>query len=338
MFKSLSLRARLLSCLGGVLLVAASVSAYSLRSIYGFRGHLRDEIEVGSTRLDQARQIAIGLGSMRSSIRGIILFSLTRNTAGFTSAKAAFQSSAVQMREVLQSMDANLSTEDRAAMEAIRLGLDEWVARSPEFVSLCESGKIEEANQFTLQKVSPIMDSIQKSASALGQASRTRHDAAIARVDASIERSTLVTLVLMGVVLLVSAGGFLIVSRLARSLRHAAEAVRSGAMQVLSASNEVASSSQYLAQGSSEQAAASRPPPYGTASILGASDYPLKPFRPLELVARIKTTARVKASARLARPDPTPRWQTPLSLGGLRAGRSQSSEAARRNSPLGAAA
>jgi methyl-accepting chemotaxis protein/methyl-accepting chemotaxis protein-1 (serine sensor receptor) len=256
MLRSLSLRARLLSCFAVLLLVAASVSAYSLYAIYGFRRQLRDDIEVGSARLDQARQITIGLASMRSAIRGVTLFTITKNATGAANAKTGFQTSAGQMRDVLQSMAAaNLSTEDRASVETIRSGLDRWVAGFPEFLSRCESGEVAEADRLIVQNVTPIMDTIQKNAAALGQGNRARHDAAIARVDAAIQWNTLVTLILTTVLLGASFTGLVMVSRLVKSLRQVSESVRSGALQLLSASNEVAASSQSLAQGSSEQAA-----------------------------------------------------------------------------------
>ena len=256
MIRSMSLRARLLSCFGALLLAATLVSVYSLRSIYSFRAQLRDEIEVGSARLDQARQITIGLTSMRSALRGITVFSLGKNPKGVETAKSAFETSAAQMKDVLRSLSGTrLSADDSVAVGAIRTGLDQWLENYPEFVSMCAAGQADEASQLTIKKTSPIMDMIQESAAALGHANRARHDAAVARVESAIDQATVLTSILAGVLLLAGTGGLFVVAGLVKSLRQVAESVRAGAVQVLSASQEVASSSQSLAQGSSEQAA-----------------------------------------------------------------------------------
>jgi methyl-accepting chemotaxis protein/methyl-accepting chemotaxis protein-1 (serine sensor receptor) len=184
------------------------------------------------------------------------VFALGKNPQGLATAKASFEASAAQMKEVLRNFSAaRLSSDETAAVDTIRTGLDQWLENFPEFYSLSVSGKGDEASQITIRKTSPIMDRIQKSATQLGDANRARHDAAIARVNAAIQSNTLATLILIGVLLLASAGGFLVVSRLVKSLRQASESVRVGAIQLLSASNEVAASSQSLAQGSSQQAA-----------------------------------------------------------------------------------
>jgi methyl-accepting chemotaxis protein/methyl-accepting chemotaxis protein-1 (serine sensor receptor) len=256
MFRKLGLRARLLGGFGALLVAAAGVSAYSLRTIYGFRQQLRNEIELGSTRLDQARQITIGLANMRTALRGISLFSITKNPDGAAKARSTFEGSAAKMEATLQELSAaDLATGDRARVTAIQSGLTEWLANFPEFVDLCFSGKADQANEITIAKVSPIINLIQKSAEELGSANRSRHDAALSAVDKSIQENTLVTILLGIAVLLASAACSFVVLRLGQSLRETAESVKAGAAQVLSASNELSSASQALAQGSSEQAA-----------------------------------------------------------------------------------
>ena len=257
MIRKLSLRARLFGCLGTLLLAAGLVSAYAINTGYSFRSQLHDEIELGSTRLDQARQLAIGLATMRTALRGITAFSYMKNSQGVAKAEEAFQASETQMEQTLSILAAgHLSSEDRERVLAIQSGVKVWLAIFPEFVRLNSAGQVEIASNMILAKVSPIMNQIQKNAEELGNENRARHDAAMAAVDRSLAQSTLVTVLLSVVVLLASAAGFLLVSRLVTSLRQAAESIQAGAAQVRSASQELSSSSQSLAQGTNEQAAA----------------------------------------------------------------------------------
>jgi len=257
MLQKLSLRVRLLGGFGILLLAAAVASAYSLDTIYSLRRQLRDEIELGSLRVDQARQITIGLSSMRLALRGMSLFGMMQNADAAGKAKSAFDAAAAQMDETLRGFtNSSLSDEDRVRVEAIQSGLKAWLAFMPEFINLNNSGQADQASAITLQKLSPIMNQIQTSAQDLGKANRARHDAALALVDKNIAASTLMMALLGVFVLLASAAGFFVVSQLVKSLRQAAESVKAGAAQVLSASNELSSASQSMAQETSEEAAA----------------------------------------------------------------------------------
>jgi methyl-accepting chemotaxis protein/methyl-accepting chemotaxis protein-1 (serine sensor receptor) len=252
----MSLRAKLYACFSFLLLAAMAASIHSMYTIHGLRDQLRNEIEIGSLRLDQARQITIGLATMRSSIRGVTLFSLTHNPAGLTKSKAVFEASAKQMREITERLTASkLPAEDAAAVAAIRAGLDQWVQHFPEFVRLCEADHVEEANELVLKTTSPLMDSIQKNASEFGDANRARHDAAVAAVEARIDSNAMLTIALSLVLLLAGAAAFVTVSRLVKGLKQIAASVATGADQVAAASAEVSAGSQSLAQGASEQAA-----------------------------------------------------------------------------------
>ena len=91
------------------------VSAYAIHMAYSFRSQLHEHIELGSTRLDQARQITIGLANMRTALRGITLFFLTKNPQGAAKAKSAFESSAADMERMLTNLaSSKLSPEDRS--------------------------------------------------------------------------------------------------------------------------------------------------------------------------------------------------------------------------------
>ena len=257
MLSKLSLRARLLGGFSVLLLAAVAVSVYSLHTVYGLRRQLREDIELGSLRVDQARQITIGLANMRVALRGVSLFTMMKNAEAGGKAKSAFEASAAQMAATLRGFtDGELSTEDRAQVSAIQAGLKEWLAWFPEFVNLSFSGESQQASDITLHKLTPLMNQIQTAAEALGKTNRARHDVAVSAVEKNIAESTWVTVLLGLCVLLASMSGFFLVSSLVKSLRKAAESVKAGATEVLSASNQLSSASQSLAQGTSTEAAA----------------------------------------------------------------------------------
>jgi|SRR5579871_1560996 len=256
MKKHYGLRTKLFACFGFVLVVAALTAIYSLSTIEALRKELRQEVSLSSLRLDQSRQIEIGLATMRTALRGISLFSMSNNPSGVDTARATFEKASAQMREVLdKTEETGLSAQDAEAVRTIRSGLEQWMGSFPEFVTLCTTGHADEALRVTLQKTSPIIDSIQRSAAAFGDANRAARDRAIVRVEDELERNTLVTVVLTMLVFLAGGGAFPIAGRLVRVLKEAVGSLAAGAEQIACASAQISGASQSLAQGSSEQAA-----------------------------------------------------------------------------------
>jgi methyl-accepting chemotaxis protein/methyl-accepting chemotaxis protein-1 (serine sensor receptor) len=160
------------------------------------------------------------------------------------------------MRQTVQQMEASkLGTEELAAVNAIRSVLGQWVENFREFADMSAAGHLEDANEITLKKTLPLMDTLQKNAASFGQANSARRDAAISATEASIQRNELVMLVLTALLLFASAAGFFKMMGLARTLKTVAESVATDAHEVAEAAAQVASSSQVLAQGSSSNAA-----------------------------------------------------------------------------------
>ena len=256
MNKKRSLRTKLFACFGFVLVAAVVSSVHSLYAIRTLREQLRSEVEIASLRLDQSRQVTISLANMRSATRGISLFSMNHNGAAANKARAGFESAAAEMRQVLdQVRSSSAPVDDADSWTAIGTELAQWLANYPEFIALTDAGQTAEADRITLQKTSPIMDAIQKNASQLGEASRKRHDAAMAAIESMTDRGALITLVLTIFVLLGGVAAFAIVVGMVKSLREIAADVAAGAAQVATAAAQVSQASQSLAQGSSEQAA-----------------------------------------------------------------------------------
>jgi methyl-accepting chemotaxis protein/methyl-accepting chemotaxis protein-1 (serine sensor receptor) len=253
------LKLKLLVCFGVILAVAMIASVESLSTTRGVQGQVADIVGSGS-RLDQARQITIAIANMRSATRGVTLFTVEKNPDQVEKARSVFDSSAGQIADAIQRMDAaDLSPHDREAVGAIRTGLEQWRANFQEFAALCAAGKGEEAHQLTLQKTTPIMDALQKSAIQLGQGNADRQKAATGVATGALDRIGETTKLFAGGFALLSAligfGVYWIVAGLFRALRGTAESLLVGAREVAGSGTELSSGSQSLAQGSSRQAA-----------------------------------------------------------------------------------
>ena len=257
MLQKLSMRTKLLACFGAVAFAATVAAVYSLSTIRGLRTKMHQEIVGSAERLDQARQITIGIANMRSAMRGVSLFSVMQNPEPLKKARAVFVTTASDMRKTIQQMESgDISQEERASVNTIRSSLEQWELGFQEMADLCEAGRAVEANATALKKMSPLIDALQKGAADFGKANSARRDAAIDSTEAAIHRNELITYFFVALVLVASGGGLVMVVGLARTLRDISESVGDGARQVAQAAAQVSRSSQSLAQGLSENAEA----------------------------------------------------------------------------------
>jgi methyl-accepting chemotaxis protein len=250
-----SIRTKLFVCFGLVVVAAMAAAGYSLSTIRHINRDMQEEIIGSAARLDLSRQISAGLANMRSAMRGVTLFSLTHSTAPLAKARSSFDNTAAEMCNTIRQTEASkLTSEDQAAINAIKSALGQWVDTFPKFADLCTAGQAEQANEMALKQMTPLMDTLQKNAKAFGQANSARRDAGIAATQAGIQRNQFVMLVISALVLLAGAGGFFAVTGLAKTLKHISDTVAEGAHQVAQVAAQVSSSSQTLAQGTSENA------------------------------------------------------------------------------------
>jgi methyl-accepting chemotaxis protein len=256
MLSSTGIRTKLFACFGFVAVAATSSTVYSVLTVRNLRTQMHEEIVGSAARLDQARQVTLGISNMRMAMRGISIFSMMHAQAPFDKARAAFGDATAEVRKTVQDMaSGNIGAEERASVNAIRSALDPWVANFQEFADQSAAGHGEEASAVTLKQTSPLMDAAQKGAADFGKANSARRDAAISAAESAIRRNELLTYLFLSVVLLTSAGGFVVVAGMAKTLKEISESVAVGAQQVSQAAAQVSSSSQSLAQTSSENAA-----------------------------------------------------------------------------------
>lgn len=254
--RGFSIRGKLFSCFSLILLIGAAATVHSFYTLHSLRTQLEHQIEVASNHLDQARQITIAVANMRLAMRGITMFSLTANPVGLQNARAAFEEAARGAQKTAHDLEGSASSaEEMRSLRAISSSLDEWVEYFPGFAALSAAGKADEANRITLQKMTPVMDVIQKSAKALGEASLAKRTAAVGEFEAVLRLGAAASATLAVLLTLVAGVAFLIVSRLVRALRKIAVSVANEAYNVARASTQISEAGRQLAENASEQAA-----------------------------------------------------------------------------------
>lgn len=160
--RNTSIRSKLFACFGFVALAATASAVYSVTTIRHLRSQMHEEIVGSAARLDQARQVTLGITNMRMAMRGISVFSMMHAQEPFNKARAAFGDAAADVRKTVQEMaSGNIGAEERASVNAIRSALDPWVANFQEFADMSAAGRGEQDSQMILKTTSPLMDAAQ---------------------------------------------------------------------------------------------------------------------------------------------------------------------------------
>jgi methyl-accepting chemotaxis protein/methyl-accepting chemotaxis protein-1 (serine sensor receptor) len=256
MRRQATIQVRLFWCFGIVLLAAFGNSAYALFTMRSMRAQLASEVSGNGALLDGARQVTISIANMRSSMRGITLFSMTHNAKGLAAARVMIDKSNQEAGKAVDEMEArNLTAEERSTVEGIRSRMTQWKDKLPTFAELVSSAGPVQADAFVVKEISPLMDWLQTGAAGLGARSRDRQQRGYQSLEASMSRTELLNWGLLLVLIATAAATWLVVARMVGSLKEVAEAFKSGAEEVMSAARQVSTASQGLAQQSSEQAA-----------------------------------------------------------------------------------
>jgi methyl-accepting chemotaxis protein/methyl-accepting chemotaxis protein-1 (serine sensor receptor) len=251
-----SIQTKLIAVFGFVFGIAAGNSVYSWATARSIGADVAQEMVSSTNLLDQAHRINAGVANMRSVMRGVSLFSTTRNQVQADKARGIFESTAAEMQQVVQAMEAGASNPaEGEAARAIRLSLNKWGEAFKVFADLNASGHVEEATPWALKEVSPLMDIVQKNAAELTRASRLRQEQATARTVKTIGHTQWVDGVLLVVLVCAGFTALWMILGLASTLRTTIAELAQGSEQITTASSQVASASQALAQGASEQAA-----------------------------------------------------------------------------------
>ena len=127
MMQKTSIRTKLFVCFGFVAIAATASAVYCLSTVRHLRTQMHEEIVASAARLDQVRQVTIGIANMRSAMRGVSLFSMMHNTEAMKTARATFDATAAEMRKTIQQMESgDIGSDERTSANAIRSSLEQW--------------------------------------------------------------------------------------------------------------------------------------------------------------------------------------------------------------------
>jgi len=251
-----SIKLKIFASLGIVVATALGGSIYAVLTARHMRATLIQELIEGAKRLDQTREMTISIANMRTAMRGVSIFSIQNHPEQVQKSRAMFESSAADMRVVLQEIErTTLAPEEQAAVNEIRSNGDQWLAGFGQFADLSVSGHGDTATELALKTLTPLIDVLQKRTAELGRAGKERQQKATESALAAMRWSEGLNWALALTVLLAAAGAFAVVAVLIRMLREIAAGIATGAQEVACASAQVSNASESLAQGSSEQAA-----------------------------------------------------------------------------------
>jgi methyl-accepting chemotaxis protein len=240
---------------GALLVVALVLAVANLYSASSLGGEIRRANEVTARKIFLISEIQGQLYRMRTSVRGIMLFSLMSDPERVRGAKADFDSRAASVENLIGQLSPLVATErgknDIASMVS---GLPSYRTHAEDVARLTLAGNSKgamEAYQNLFKDAdaldAPALDLVEIQKQLTAQSSERGATASLrARW----------TAYLMGLgALSVAPFLLLLVTRTTRDLRGVASNLHDGAEQITSAAGQVASSSQTLAQGASEQAA-----------------------------------------------------------------------------------
>jgi methyl-accepting chemotaxis protein len=252
----LNARSKLLLSFGAIAMVTICSALFSLYTLTDIRTRLLKDSAAASAHLDDARRITTDLANMRSANRGISVFGAVHNAGAQAKAAAGYDQASADLRKVLEEYGASGAADsDREQLRVIGTGVQNWNAAMPHILELSSGAKTEEAINFVLVNVSPLMDSIQKASTDLVSVNRTRFNESMAAAESKSRTSGQMMIALVIVVALISALVLWIVTQLTTALRGISAHVAASAQQITTSADQVASGSRQLAEAMAEQAA-----------------------------------------------------------------------------------
>jgi len=213
-------------------------------------------VDVDVQELALAGQFHASVMTLRSSVRGLTLFSYAKDPKRIQVAGAGFQKSSEEARSALLQLDSLLTApEDKALVEDGLNNLKHIDSIFGEFKGFCETFQPDAANAYmdangvqNLMRLSDIGPQLSANARKIVKA----------RKEDVLSRNATSRWTTLGVILLAFVAGVGIafeIRRISFALHQLVADISEGSEQLATAASQVSSSSQTLAQGASEQAA-----------------------------------------------------------------------------------
>jgi methyl-accepting chemotaxis protein len=246
---------KLLTSVGALVLMLIALAAGALYSIGGMETELNKSVATGK-KMDLAGEMATQADLMRSNLRGMIIYSATKEPGQVNSEGSAFDERFAALGHAINELKPLLVTEHgRQLVGAVEVALPAYLQGEQELRALCMAGNTTDALTMRRDHTVPEADAIDKGVADIKELERSlfREAASEGASQASFARWTIWSLAFFS---LVTAGFvFRVVTGMTRQLRAAAAELDEGVTQINSAAAQVATSSQSLAEGASQQAA-----------------------------------------------------------------------------------
>ncbi len=202
------------------------------------------------SRLDQA------IGEMRAGQRGLVLFSMMKQSGPAQSASDAFRNASASVEKIAGQLRTSLDDDaDQRAVEEILSGWNAWAPLYQEISNMAAAQQFEGQLPETMGRTAAAMEKMSRASAMLLQSCRRRAAATAAEEASTVSFRRWMVIALIGLTLAMACGALLVIGQTQSDLRRIASEMAEGAGQVASAATQVSSASQALAQGASEQAA-----------------------------------------------------------------------------------
>jgi methyl-accepting chemotaxis protein/methyl-accepting chemotaxis protein-1 (serine sensor receptor) len=231
--------------------------AYSfLTSVSSLGKELGSIATVTARKLEIAEELKVSITGLSKAQRGLILFSMLKDSAHAGTADQQFHDDAANVDKLIAEIRPLLSTErGRQSTDAIAAVAAAWVPLYQEITRFVSAQRFDAEMQATMDKTVDLANQATKATADLVQTQRQNLAAAQEQGAGATSSSRWIAFILIALCLAVGAVGVFMVRRISSALREIASEMATGADQVAAAAGQVSSSSQSLAQGSSEQAA-----------------------------------------------------------------------------------
>src|SRR5258708_363701 len=246
---------KLIACFGGMLAFTLILGYTSMRAVNRTQDLLRSAIERDVKELDLVGQIQNSTTTMRFAQRGVVLYSMSGDTARADKNRKDFLTERDEVQGRLQSLKTMVASEQGQRAVTDMQSILAKYSESFEQISKASAGKQFDAALDDLKAAGPLGKEMDQNADALTgsirdglQLSAKNAERAGFRATVAIWSGIAATIGIAGVVLFFVVG-------INKNLRIFAAELTEGSNQIKTASNQVSTSSQGLAQSASEEAA-----------------------------------------------------------------------------------
>lgn len=247
---------KLMLSFGALLALMLGLAYSSLSSTGTLSAELDTAVNKTAKKIEIAGQIQTAVSDMRVGQRGLILFSMLKDTPKIEMAREAFRTGSARIEKAMVEIRPMLVTEaGRQVVDNIQAQTVTWTPLYQEIERACAAQRFDAAMTGTMDRTVAVAGLMQKAADQLMEMQRGLNQAAAENASAVSSRSRWIAFILIGVCLAVGGVVMWVVRDTSSTLRHLAGELGESAGQVAAAASQVSSSGQSLAQGNSEQAA-----------------------------------------------------------------------------------